>query len=240
MADSFMQQPDRDIAPLLERLKSKNKWNLIGDYASNFEKHLIPINVNMQHLFRRCVMVIFHWFRNECNDLILPENIDIFIGIFYTLPRCGICGMFSNLWLNLADGFIGCGRKHWDGSGGKGCALVHYHNTNIDDINERKQYFPMVIKLGTISKYGADVFDYAKDRMIMDALFIENDNDENTFDKDQNKRNEYTPDYAICIEELQPLLAYWGIEMGTMYKFDETMEEIDVKNNVLFNLRMNI
>ncbi len=65
----------------------------------------------------------------------------------------------------------------------------------------------------------------------MDALFIEDGNDEN---KDQNKRDEYTPDYAMCIEELQPLLAYWGIEMGTMYKFDKTMEEIEVENNVMF------
>eukprot|EP00483_Globobulimina_turgida_P009524 UN09543 len=180
------------IQPLLGRLASKNKWNFTGDYLSNFEKRLIPRNLKMQHLFKRCVMVTFYWFRNECGELILPENIDIVIGIFYTLPRCGICGMFKNLWLNLADGFIGCGRKHFDGTGGKGCALRHYklNESDMDDTNDRKQYFSMVVKLGTISKYGADVFDYKKDIMVMDALFIENEN-ENDGDiaNKINKRN---------------------------------------------------
>ena len=29
----------------------------------------------------------------------------------------------ENLWLNLSDGFIGGGRKNWDGSGGSNGAL---------------------------------------------------------------------------------------------------------------------
>ena len=70
----------------------------------------------------------------------------------------------------------------------------------------------MVVKLGTIGKYGADVFDYNKDRMVMDALFIENesenDSDLGMINTDQNKRNQWTPVNALCIEELQPLLAH--------------------------------
>ncbi|KAF1777742.1 Ubiquitin specific protease domain [Phytophthora cactorum] len=36
------------------------------------------------------------------------------------------CDKQENLWLNLSDGYIGCGRQNWDGSGGCGAALTHY------------------------------------------------------------------------------------------------------------------
>ncbi len=32
--------------------------------------------------------------------------------------RCAVCGKQDNLWFNLSDGYIGCGRTQWDGSGG--------------------------------------------------------------------------------------------------------------------------
>ena len=32
----------------------------------------------------------------------------------------------GNLWLNLSDGFLGGGRKNWDGSGGTGGGMMHY------------------------------------------------------------------------------------------------------------------
>ena len=31
--------------------------------------------------------------------------------------------MTENLWLNLSDGYIGSGRRNWDGSGGTGAAF---------------------------------------------------------------------------------------------------------------------
>lgn len=63
----------------------------------------------------------------------------------------------NNLWLNLSDGFIGGGRKHWDGSGGTNGALEHYMETN-------KQY-PLVVKLGTITSdpTTADCYSYDPD-----------------------------------------------------------------------------
>ena len=219
--------------PILNRLKSKNKWNVTGDYLSNFEKNLIPTNVQMQQSFERCVLVTFYWFRYFCDGLILPQNIDIIIGTFFTLPRCGGCGMYKNLWLNLSDGFIGCGRKHWDGSGGNECALRHYslHKNEAD----RKVYFSMVVKLGTISQYGADVFDYAKDLMVMDALFVDDEQKHKAMNLNQNRRNEMTAGHKVCIEELEPLLAHWGIKMGEMYKFDQTMAEKEVEESARFN-----
>lgn len=65
------------------------------------------------------------------------------------------CDMRENLWLNLSDGFIGCGRKNWDGSGGCGAALTHYEQTG-------KKY-PLAVKLGTITAKEGDVFSYAAD-----------------------------------------------------------------------------
>lgn len=69
--------------------------------------------------------------------------------------RCDETGATDNLWLNLSTGFIGSGRRNWDGSGGNGSALRHYEATG------RK--YPLVVKLGTITPGGADVYSYAAD-----------------------------------------------------------------------------
>lgn len=71
-------------------------------------------------------------------------------------------GDTNNLWLNLSTGYIGGGRKNWDGSGGSGSALRHYEDTG-------KKY-PLAVKLGTITPHGADVWSYANDE---DALVID-------------------------------------------------------------------
>lgn len=63
----------------------------------------------------------------------------------------------ENLWLNLSDGFIGGGRKNWDGSGGTGGALDHFQETG--------KLYPLVVKLGTITGdiATADCYSYAPD-----------------------------------------------------------------------------
>jgi ubiquitin carboxyl-terminal hydrolase 5/13 len=63
------------------------------------------------------------------------------------------CGRGENLWLNLSDGFIGCGRGNFDGTGGAGHALAHYQTT----------CFPLCVKLGTITAAGGDCYSYADD-----------------------------------------------------------------------------
>jgi ubiquitin carboxyl-terminal hydrolase 5/13 len=73
--------------------------------------------------------------------------------------KCEKRGDTENLWLNLSDGFIGGGRKNWDGSGGSNGALDHF--------NETGEKYPLVVKLGTIHTTGstvnADCYSYAKD-----------------------------------------------------------------------------
>lgn len=54
---------------------------------------------------------------------------------------CSKCDKRENLWLNLTDGTILCGRKNWDGTGGNNHAIEHYKETG----------YPLAVKLGTIT-----------------------------------------------------------------------------------------
>lgn len=55
--------------------------------------------------------------------------------------KCCECDQTENLWLNLTDGLILCGRRNWDGSGGNNHAVEHYKKTG----------YPLAVKLGTIT-----------------------------------------------------------------------------------------
>lgn len=73
--------------------------------------------------------------------------------------KCELCDLTQNLWLNLTDGSILCGRKFFDGTGGNDHAVEHY----------RKTGYPLAVKLGTITRDGkADVYSYAEDDMVED------------------------------------------------------------------------
>lgn len=73
--------------------------------------------------------------------------------------KCARCDKTDNLWMNLTDGSIHCGRRNFDGSGGNNHAVDHYEETK----------YPLAVKLGTITADGkADVFSYAEDNMVLD------------------------------------------------------------------------
>lgn len=55
--------------------------------------------------------------------------------------QCQTCGLKENLWLNLTDGSIHCGRKYFNGLGGNNHAVEHYERTK----------YPLVVKLGTVT-----------------------------------------------------------------------------------------
>lgn len=59
--------------------------------------------------------------------------------------KCHKCEMRENLWLNLTDGAVLCGRWFFDGSGGNGHALEHYRETS----------YPLAVRLDTITPDGA-------------------------------------------------------------------------------------
>ncbi|WOL18550.1 ubiquitin carboxyl-terminal hydrolase 14 [Canna indica] len=79
--------------------------------------------------------------------------------------KCCKCDKRDNLWLNLTDGMILCGRRNWDGSGGNNHAMEHYRETN----------YPLAVKLGTITAdlEGADVFSYPEDDTVEDPLLAQ-------------------------------------------------------------------
>jgi ubiquitin carboxyl-terminal hydrolase 5/13 len=79
--------------------------------------------------------------------------------------KCSRCDLTENLWLNLTEGVILCGRKNWDGSGGNGHALEYFKQTGN----------PLCVKLGTISAdiAKADVFSYAEDDSVLDPLLAQ-------------------------------------------------------------------
>ena len=74
--------------------------------------------------------------------------------------RCDDCDRTENLWLNLSDGAIGCGRANFDGSGGAGHALKHFQSTRGAGGGVG---YPLCVKLGTISSHGGDCYSYAPD-----------------------------------------------------------------------------
>ncbi|OAF71530.1 hypothetical protein A3Q56_00701 [Intoshia linei] len=71
---------------------------------------------------------------------------------------CSMCDLTTNLWLNLKDGNINCGRSYWTGMGGNNHAMDHYTKTG----------YPIVVKLGTIHNGTADVYSYEDKALVID------------------------------------------------------------------------
>jgi len=72
--------------------------------------------------------------------------------------KCEKCDLRENLWLNLTDGSILCGRRFYDGTGGNNHAVEHFQLVG----------HPLAVKLGTITASSADVYSYPEDDMVID------------------------------------------------------------------------
>lgn len=83
--------------------------------------------------------------------------------------KCEKTGETTNLWLNLSDGYIGGGRKNFDGSGGSNSAIDHF-----EELKKSGTLYPLAVKLGTITPEGnADVYSYEEDCMVKDPYLRE-------------------------------------------------------------------
>jgi ubiquitin carboxyl-terminal hydrolase 5/13 len=81
-----------------------------------------------------------------------------------SLAHCAKCELSSNLWLCLFCGFLGCGRKNFDGTGGNNHAREHSNETG----------HTLVVKLGTITPDGnASVHCYGCDEEVQDENLAE-------------------------------------------------------------------
>uniref|UniRef100_A0AAQ5XZI0 Ubiquitin carboxyl-terminal hydrolase n=1 Tax=Amphiprion ocellaris TaxID=80972 RepID=A0AAQ5XZI0_AMPOC len=91
------------------------------------------------------------------------ENLCKFLFLRPSGWRCEVCDLQENLWMNLTDGKVLCGRRYFDGSGGNNHALLHFQETG----------YPLAVKLGTITPDGADVYSYDEDDMVLDSKLPE-------------------------------------------------------------------
>ncbi|XP_040205363.1 ubiquitin carboxyl-terminal hydrolase 13 isoform X2 [Rana temporaria] len=72
--------------------------------------------------------------------------------------KCAKCDLRENLWLNLTDGSVMCGRWFCSGSGGNGHALEHH----------KQMGYPLAVRLGSITPDGADVYSFDEEEAVMD------------------------------------------------------------------------
>lgn len=130
--------------------------NDIPEFVSNIIQSIID------HTGMKSMMQVDTWEADQDKkvskyalDLVQLDNAGLKISQNPSLWKCQESGDTENLWLNLSTGYIGGGRKNWDGSGGSGAALNHYINTG--------RIYPLCVKLGTITPHGADIYSYASD-----------------------------------------------------------------------------
>ncbi|XP_061097803.1 ubiquitin carboxyl-terminal hydrolase 13-like isoform X1 [Conger conger] len=72
--------------------------------------------------------------------------------------KCSKCEIRENLWMNLTDGAVHCGKWFCDGTGGNGHAMEHYRETN----------FPLAVRLDNITADEADVYSFDEEEAVLD------------------------------------------------------------------------
>ena len=77
--------------------------------------------------------------------------------------KCSACDLRANLWLCMHCGYLGCGRRYHDGSGGNNHAVDHFNSTGHS----------IAIKLGTITAEGASIHCYKCDEDVLDNKLAE-------------------------------------------------------------------
>uniref|UniRef100_A0A8P4KPL4 Ubiquitin carboxyl-terminal hydrolase n=1 Tax=Dicentrarchus labrax TaxID=13489 RepID=A0A8P4KPL4_DICLA len=126
--------------------------------------------------------------------------------------KCQKCEMRENLWLNLTDGAVLCGKWFFDGSGGNGHALEHYRATN----------YPLAVKLDTITPDGADIYSFEEEEAVLDPhisehlshfgidmLQMQNRTTENGHHTDNNSRQRVS-EWEVIQESGMKLKAVFG------------------------------
>ena len=124
--------------------------------------------------------------------------------------RCEATGVQpedGNLWMNLSDGFIGGGRRNWDGTGGTGGGLQHYNELKQQSAAGAGPHFPLVVKLGTIGQGSEpDCYSYAPDE-----------------------------DRMVKVPNLAELLLRRGLNISNMSRSTLSTAELEVKLNMSYD-----
>lgn len=149
--------PDRqevtsdDLATMTEVVKERVSRSMAGIMAADSVSHTLQVQ---------------QWdgeVRQESKHAADLKQLDNGVKIPPSGWRCEVCDLQENLWMNLTDGKVLCGRRYFDGTGGNNHALLHFKETG----------YPLAVKLGTITPDGADVYSYDEDDMVLDSKLAE-------------------------------------------------------------------
>ncbi|KAG8364997.1 hypothetical protein BUALT_Bualt18G0057100 [Buddleja alternifolia] len=126
--------------------------------------------------------------------------------------KCEKCDKSDNLWLNLTDGSILCGRSNWDGSGGNDHAVNHYNVTK----------YPLAVKLGTIT----DDLEAAGNACLLYKSHLQlSSSDVYSYDEDA----------SVVDPLLAQHLQHFGIDFSSLQKTEMTTAERELDQNTNFD-----
>jgi len=140
--------------------------------------------------------------------------------------KCEDCDLTENLWLNLTDGRILCGRRNFDGSGG--------NNHGVDHFKAKTTGGPLAVKLGTITRDGkGDVFSYDEDDMVLNPnlekhlahfgiKIAECTKTDKSMVELQIEMNEKIGEWAILTESGSKLEPLWGAKHTGLHNLGNT------------------
>ncbi|XP_072316285.1 ubiquitin carboxyl-terminal hydrolase 5 isoform X4 [Eucyclogobius newberryi] len=149
--------PDRqevtsdDLTTMTEVVKERVSLSMAGIMAADSVSHTLQVQ---------------QWdgeVRQESKHAADLKQLDNGVKIPPSGWRCEVCDLQENIWMNLTDGKVLCGRRYFDGTGGNNHALLHFKETG----------YPLAVKLGTITPDGADVYSYDEDDMVLDSKLAE-------------------------------------------------------------------
>ncbi|XP_054477564.1 ubiquitin carboxyl-terminal hydrolase 5 [Anoplopoma fimbria] len=149
--------PDRqevtseDVATMPEFVRERVSLSMAGIMAADSVSHALQVQ---------------QWdgeVRQESRHAAGLKQLDNGVKIPPSGWRCEVCDLQENIWMNLTDGKVLCGRRYFDGTGGNNHALLHFQETG----------YPIAVKLGTITPDGADVYSYDEDDMVLDSKLPE-------------------------------------------------------------------
>ncbi|KAG5551182.1 hypothetical protein RHGRI_009572 [Rhododendron griersonianum] len=153
--------------------------------------------------------------------------------------KCAKCDKTENLWLNLTDGMILCGRSNWDGSGGNNHAIEHFKETG----------YPVAVKLGTITADldAAEVVGSFTVMYMSQGIVFWTD-DRRTEDKQNllivlskigalllSDVFSYPEDESVLDPLLAQHLAFFGIDFSSLRKTEMTTAERELDQNTNFD-----
>ncbi|KII70965.1 Ubiquitin carboxyl-terminal hydrolase 5 [Thelohanellus kitauei] len=131
--------------------------------------------------------------------------------------KCCQCDLTLNLWLNLTDGSIRCGRS----SLLFGMSHLMLEGNNHSQLHYQNTKFPLVVKLTSLGPKSVEVYSYAEDSMVIDSSL--------------DKHLEHFGINRQALVPLEPTIKEREIEINSNFKIEvDAILEKGVKLNQLW------